>query len=358
MTVLVDQYLQQVDLREIQHDSAQLKVIEALQCALDRMNRQGWWCRLFKKQQQGVFIWGDVGVGKTWLMDQFYRAAPEKRKVRYHYHEFMEMLHGSMPEYKRRPNPLDAIAKRLAKRYRLICIDEFHVTEIADAMLLYGILEGLFKRKVMLVTTSNRVPDKLYENGFHRDLFLPAIELLKRYNVVVELESNTDYRVVNSSVSTEEVTQELSEGELEQIFSRLAQSEPWEQESLQINQRSLPVIKVAEGVVWLDYQVLCSNPRATSDYIELAHLFNSVIVSNIDARAASNESYAWRFLHFVDQLYDHQIQLVISAVGQMMRVYQDEALRFQFARTVSRLHEMQSAMVQQQFQLKGTGGSL
>ncbi len=346
MSQLVEHYLQQVEQRQIRHDQAQLRVVEALQCALDRVSHQGWWCRLFKKRQQGVFIWGDVGVGKTWLMDQFYRAVAARRKIRYHYHEFMEMLHGSMPEHKHRPNPLDAIAKTLAERYRLICIDEFHVTEIADAMLLYGILEGLYKRQVMLVTTSNRAPEHLYENGFHRDLFLPAIELLKRYNVVVELESHTDYRVANSGVTQSQVSRELSELALEQIFQQLAQSEPWEQESLQINQRSLPVIKVAEGVVWLDFQVLCSNPRATSDYIELAHIFSAVIVSNIDARAASNESYAWRFLHFVDELYDHQIRLVISAVGQLMRVYQDEALRFQFARTVSRLHEMQGAMVQ------------
>ncbi|MBT4329643.1 MAG: cell division protein ZapE [Gammaproteobacteria bacterium] len=353
----MDQYLQQVEHQEIVRDPGQLKVVEALQCALDRMNHQGWWCRLFKKRQQGVFIWGDVGVGKTWLMDQFYRAAPEKKKIRYHYHEFMEMLHGSMPDHKHRPNPLDAIANKLAGHYRLICIDEFHVTEIADAMLLYGILEGLFKRQVMLVTTSNRVPDRLYEKGFHRDLFLPAIELLKRYNMVVELESHTDYRVANSEVSRQQVVQELGQPELEAIFANLAQSEPWEQHSLQINQRTLPVIKVAEGVVWLDYQVLCSNPRATSDYIELAHIFSAVIVSNIDARAAANESYAWRFLHFVDELYDHQIQLVISAVGQLMQVYQNEALRFQFARTVSRLHEMQSAIVQQQILLQRAGGS-
>ncbi len=215
-------------------------------------------------------------------------------------------------------------------------------------MLLYGILDGLFKRQVMLVTTSNCVPDKLYENGFHRDLFLPAIELLKRYNAVVELESHTDYRVVNSTVSRQQVMEELDHPALEEIFTRLAKSEPWEQQSLQINQRTLPVIKVAEGVVWVDYQVLCSNPRATKDYIELAHIFSAVIVSNITSQAAANESYAWRFLHFVDELYDHRIQLVISAMGQLMQVYQNEALRFQFARTVSRLHEMQGLAVQQQ----------
>lgn len=351
--MLMDQYLQQVERQEIKRDPAQLRVIEALQCALDRMSQQGWWCRLFKKRQQGVFIWGSVGVGKTWLMDQFYAVAPEKHKIRYHYHEFMEMLHGSMPDYKHRPNPLDAIGAHLASRYRLICIDEFHVTEIADAMLLYGILEGLFKRQVMLVTTSNRVPDKLYENGFHRDLFLPAIELLKRYNVVVELQSHTDYRVANSALSRQEVAQELDLSVLESIFGALAKSEPWDQQALQINRRSLPVIKVAEGVVWLDYQVLCSNPRATSDYIELAHMFSAVIVSNISAKAAANESYAWRFLHFVDELYDHRIQLVTSAMGQLLQVYQDEALRFQFARTVSRLHEMQSALFQTQQRAMG-----
>ena len=288
MEPLMDQYLKQVEHQEIVRDPGQLKVVEALQCALDRMNHQGWWCRLFKKRQQGVFIWGDVGVGKTWLMDQFYRAAPEKKKIRYHYHEFMEMLHGSMPDHKHRPNPLDAIANKLAGHYRLICIDEFHVTEIADAMLLYGILEGLFKRQVMLVTTSNRVPDRLYEKGFHRDLFLPAIELLKRYNMVVELESHTDYRVANSEVSRQQVVQELGQPELEAIFANLAQSEPWEQHSLQINQRTLPVIKVAEGAVWLkadrfapyDYWQFWRNPE-DADVGRFLKLFTNLPLDEI-----------------------------------------------------------------------------
>ncbi len=358
MKRLLENYLSQVEHQEIVRDSAQLEVVEILQCALDRLQFIGWRCLFRKRRPQGVFIWGRVGVGKSWLMEQFYQVAPTKKKVRYHYHEFMEMLHGEMAVQKRQSNPLRHIAEGLAGRYRLICIDEFNVSEIADAMLLYGVLEGLFKRKVMLVTTSNCAPDDLYKNGFHRDLFLPAIELLKQYNEVVELKSQIDYRVANSALTTEQVMRELQPSQLEQIFNRYAESEPWARDTLQINQRSLPVVKVAKEVVWLDFEVVCSDPRATRDYIQLAHLFSTVIVSNIDAQAASRESYAWRFLHFVDELYDQRIQLVISAMGQLVQAYRDEALRFQFDRALSRLHEMQSTMVQQQFSRMGRGSSI
>lgn len=348
MKSLMTQYLECVEQQCLIKDAAQLKVIPILQTTLGRL-RSGGWRPSFMNSPRGIFLWGEVGVGKSWLMELFYQAVPGKEKRRYHYHEFMEMIHERMTEHKYQVNPLTRIANEISKNTRLIYIDEFNVPEIADAMLLNGILEGLFKNRVMLVFTSNYAPDKLYEKGFHREMFLPTIELLKRNNDVVEIESSIDYRITNSvsTSSLEELSQQINQSALEDIFNNLATGPIWSSGAIAINNRPLSVIKVADGVIWLDYMEICNNPRATCDYIELSKIFRAVIISNINTRNVSDESLARRFLNFVDELYDHRIKLVISALGCLVQVYQSEKLRFQFARTVSRLYEMQSLMVRQ-----------
>ncbi|HIJ21835.1 MAG: cell division protein ZapE [Gammaproteobacteria bacterium] len=346
MSALIEHYLQCVEDQLITHDSAQLKVVETLQGAIDQLESWSWLPKM-SRSRRGVYIWGVVGAGKSWLMEQFFKQVLIKRKIRFHFHEFMEWVHGDMSHHQQQVDPLKRVAQDLAEKYQLICIDEFHITEIADAMLLSGILEELFNQKVMLVATANHAPDRLYEKGFHRELFLPAIELLKQNMIIAEVKSSVDYRMKNSAIDRDQLTHEYGEQELEHAFQQLSGNAPCNREVLKINQHILPVVKVADRVVWLDFQTICSNPRATRDYIELAQVFSSVIISNINAEAAANESYAWRFLHFVDELYDHHTQLVISTMGQLMQVYQDESLRFQFTRTISRLYEMQGAMVQQ-----------
>jgi len=348
MQSLMTQYLECVKQQGFINDAAQLKVIPMLQTTLDR-TKKGGWRPSFMNSPRGVFLWGEVGVGKSWLMELFYQAAPGKKKRRYHYHEFMEMIHERMTDHKYQVNPLMRIANEISKTTRLLYIDEFNVPEVADAMLLNGILEGLFKNRVMLVFTSNYAPDRLYENGFHKEVFLPTIELLKRYNEVVEIESSIDYRIKNSAStgSLEQLSQQINQSALEDIFKNLTTGAIWAGDEISINNRPLSVIKVADGVVWLDYLEICNNPRATRDYIELSKIFSAVIISNINTRNVSDESLARRFLNFVDELYDHRIKLVISALGCLVQVYQSERLRFQFARTVSRLYEMQSLMVRQ-----------
>lgn len=348
MPLLMTKYLQWVEQQGAVKDAAQLMVIPLLQTALERLQGGGW-RPSFMNSPRGVFLWGKVGVGKSLLMELFYRAVPEQKKRRYHYHEFMEMIHCRMTDQKNRVNPLMKIADEISKSTRLIYIDEFNVPEIADAMLLNGILEGLFKNRVMLVFTSNYEPDRLYEKGFHRDIFLPTIELLKRYNEVVEIEGSIDYRIKNSAStrSLEQLSQQIEPSALEEIFKTLMTGPIWNGDEITINNRPISVIKVADGVIWLDYLEICNDPRATSDYIELSKVFGAVIISNIDTGVVGDESLARRFLHFIDELYDHRIKLVVSALGNLVQVYQSERLRFEFARTVSRLYEMQSAMVRQ-----------
>ncbi|MFK5986057.1 MAG: cell division protein ZapE [Pseudomonadota bacterium] len=351
---LMNQYLELVDQQQIIKDHAQLKIVLKLQQTLDRLYQGSRWLPTFlnrmptfKSPPKGIFLWGTIGVGKTWLMDLFYNEVSGVKKKRYHYHEFMEMIHKRMAENKDQVNPLDIIAKELATDCRLLCLDEFNVPEIADAMLLHGVLKGLFKHKVMLVTTSNYSPDRLYENGFHRDIFLPTIELLKQHNESVEIETSTDYRIHNSTKtsSLEHLSQDIDDQTLAGIFTKLMTGKLWDAKELMINHRPVPALKVADGVIWLDYGEICGDPRATSDYLELSKMFDAVIISNIDPKLSADQSRARRFLHFVDELYDNQIKLVISEMGNLVHDYKNKTLKFQFARTISRLYEMQSLMV-------------
>ncbi len=342
------QYLNKVEQHLIIKDNAQLKAIDKLQLLIDGLQSRNW-LRSIMRSQRGVFLWGDVGVGKTWLMDLFYAELRGVKKCRYHYHEFMEMIHQRMAENKDKVNPLNIIAKEISLECKLLCLDELHVPEIADAMLLHGVLDGLFKQRIILVTTSNYAPDRLYENGFHRDIFLPAIALLKHHSEVIEINTDTDYRIQNIIKRTplKQLTQCINKTALDAIFSKLKTGPDWDTHQIMINQRPLPVIKVADGVIWLNFSEICGDPRATRDYIELSQTFGAVIISNIDPKLAADQSRARRFLHFVDELYDHQIKLVISAMGNLLHEYKNKTLRFQFARTVSRLYEMQSLMVSQ-----------
>lgn len=292
---------------------------------------------------RGVWLWGGVGRGKSFLMDCFFAAVPVLRKTRLHFHEFMRGVHHELDQLKGVADPLDEVARRIASRYRLICFDEFHVSDIADAMILHRLLDRLFALRVGFVMTSNYPPDALYPDGLHRDRILPAIELLKRELDVVRVDAGIDYRqrtmerietyLVGGGAQTEE--------KLAAAFAGLAETED-EDPVLTIEARQIRARRRAGSVVWFDFAVLCGGPRSQMDYLELAARFNTLILSNIPRMSAGQASEARRFTWLVDILYDHGIKLIASAEVEPEALYTSGSLAQEFVRTASRLTEMQS----------------
>jgi len=292
---------------------------------------------------KGLYLWGGVGRGKSFLMDSFYAVVPLTRKTRLHFHEFMRGVHRQLEELKGMADPLDELAKRMAKRYRLICFDEFHVSDVADAMMLYRLLDQLFKDGVQFVMTSNYHPDTLYPDGLHRDRLLPAIALLKDKLEILNVDAGMDYRqrtmeaveVYHTPLSAD------ADRALRKAFSELA-AVPDESPVLRIEQRELKALRRADGVVWFDFATLCGGPRSQNDYLELASRFHTVILSGVPAMTPRMASEARRFTWLIDVLYDHSVKLLMSAEVEPTQLYVDGPMANEFARTVSRITEMQS----------------
>lgn len=292
---------------------------------------------------RGVYLWGDVGRGKSFLMDAFFATVPVIRKARVHFHEFMRGVHAELHELKGTAEPLDEVAQRIARRHRLICFDEFHVSDIADAMILYRLLDRLFALNVGFVITSNYAPDALYPDGLHRDRMLPAIELLKDRLDVVQVDGGVDYRRRAMERIEAYVCPWGAEAEqaLAAAFDRVAEAED-DDPVLIIESRTIRARRRAGGVVWFDFAVLCGGPRSQNDYLELAAQFHTVVLSNVPKMSAGQASEARRFTWLVDVLYDHRVKLLLSAEVSAGELYAAGALSNEFARTVSRLEEMQS----------------
>jgi len=292
---------------------------------------------------RGVYLWGDVGRGKSFLMDAFFATVPLIRKTRVHFHEFMRGVHAELHELKGMAEPLDEVARRVAKRHRLICFDEFHVSDIADAMILYRLLDRLFELNIGFVITSNYAPDALYPDGLHRDRMLPAIELLKGRLDVVHVDGGVDYRrrAMERIEAYLAPWGEEAERTLAAAFERVAEAED-DDPVLTIESRSLRARRRAGGVVWFDFAVLCGGPRSQNDYLEIVAQFHTVVLSNVPRMSASQASEARRFTWLVDVLYDHRVKLLLSAEAPAAELYPAGALANEFARTVSRLEEMQS----------------
>ena len=292
---------------------------------------------------RGVYLWGGVGRGKSFLMDAFFDAVPVLRKTRLHFHEFMRGVHRELDAVKGTPDPLDEVARRISKRHRLVCFDEFHVSDIADAMILHRLLSKLFELNVGLVMTSNYAPDDLYPDGLHRDRLLPAIALLKERLDVVHVDAGIDYRLR----AMERIAAYLTpwgadaEAKLAEAFGRLAEVDD-EDPSLDIEARRIRARRRAGGVVWFDFAVLCGGPRSHADYLEIAARFHTLLLSNVPRLSAGQASEARRFTWLVDVLYDHRIKLVASAEAAPAELYTAGVLSNEFARTASRLVEMQS----------------
>jgi cell division protein ZapE len=289
---------------------------------------------------RGVYLWGPVGRGKSFLMDAFYLCVPLVRKRRVHFHHFMREIHRELDELKGSEDPLAEAAKRTARRWRLICFDEFHVPDIADAMILGRFLRRAMDRGVEFVMTSNYHPDQLYPGGLQRERFLPAIELLKSRLDVVEVDGGTDYRRLK--MERLKVYHVGGDDPLAAIFRELKDVEE-EHQALDVEGRTIPYRRRAGGLVWFDFGVLCGGPRSYADYVDLAQRFHTVILSGIPKLTPKNSDAARRFTWLVDVFYDDRVKLVVSAAARPEELFTEGENSAEFARTASRLHEMQSA---------------
>jgi cell division protein ZapE len=293
---------------------------------------------------RGLYLWGGVGRGKTYLVDTFFAALPLERKRRLHFHQFMYQVHAALRELKGQQEPLKVVARQFAAKARVICLDEFFVSDITDAMLLYGLLRELFAGGVTLITTSNIPPDELYKDGLQRARFLPAIALLKAHLEILNVDGGVDYRLryLEKAEIYHYPLDERADRVLSEAFEHVS-PEPgqWGGE-LEVEGRLIPTRRQADGVVWFDFKAICDGPRSQADYLEIARCFHSVLISQVPVMDWQMENQARRFLNLVDAFYDHSVKLIISAAAPVTELYQGDKLRFEFQRTISRLQEMQS----------------
>ena len=331
-------------------DTAQRRAIDALErCENEwiayKARRGNAVAKLLRRPPipRGVYMVGGVGRGKSFLMDCFFQSVPLQRKTRLHFHEFMREVHRELQELKGTVDPLDELGRRIARRHRLICFDEFHIADVTDAMILHRLLAALFANRVSIVTTSNFRPAELYPHGLHRERILPAIALLEAQLEVVEVDGGIDYRqrtleglqLYHTPLGPE------AEAALERTFERLAEARD-ESPLLHIERRELRALRRAGGVVWFDFKTLCGGPRSQNDYLELAAQFHTVLLSDVPEMPPRLASEARRFTWLVDVLYDRRVKLVVSAAVPPERLYTEGPLLHEFPRTVSRLHEMRS----------------
>ncbi|AKL42123.1 MULTISPECIES: cell division protein ZapE [Serratia] len=293
---------------------------------------------------QGLYMWGGVGRGKTWLMDMFFHSLPGDRKMRLHFHRFMLRVHEELTELQGRENPLEIVADGFKAETDVLCFDEFFVSDITDAMLLATLLQALFARGITLVATSNIPPDDLYRNGLQRARFLPAIDLINEYCDVMNVDAGIDYRLRTLTQAHLYLTplSDQTRETLDRMFVKLAGKAGEDAPVLQINHRPLQAIRSVDGVLAVDFHTLCEEARSQLDYIALSRLYHSVILYNVQVMGPLKENTARRFLALVDEFYERHIKLVIGAEASMFEIYQGVQLKFEFQRCLSRLQEMQS----------------
>lgn len=331
-------------------DPAQLRAVASLQRCQDewadyKARRSNAVTKLLVRPPlpRGVYMYGGVGRGKSFLMDCFFQAVPLTRKTRLHFHEFMREVHRELQDLQGIVDPLEELGKRIAKRFRLICFDEFHVSDVTDAMILHRLLDSMFRNRVSIVATSNFRPDELYPNGLHRDRILPAIELLVEKLEVINVDNGTDYR----RVTLDQVDlyhwplNEAAQAALTQAFDGLAEARD-EDPVLNIEHREIRALRRAGGVIWFDFKTLCGGPRSQNDYLELASRFHTVVLSDVPEMPPKLASEARRFTLLVDVLYDRRVKLIISAAVPPEQLYTEGPLAHEFPRTISRLNEMRS----------------
>ncbi len=331
-------------------DEAQVRAVARLQQGYEdwvayKARRGNRFTRLIIKPEvpRGVYLWGGVGRGKSFLMDSFYSACPVVRKTRLHFHEFMRGVHRQLDELKGIADPLDEVAKRIAHKYRMICFDEFHVSDVADAMIMYNLLSALFANGVSFIMTSNYAPDTLYPDGLHRNRMLPTIALLKEKLDIINVDAGVDYRKralqqVESYYTPLGHSAELA---LSKAFERIAEIDD-EEPQVEIESRILQAKRRAGTIIWFDFATLCGGPRSQNDYLEIASRYHTVIVSDIPEMSAAMASEARRFTWLIDVFYDCKVKLIMSAAVAPELLYTVGNMANEFQRTVSRIIEMQS----------------
>ena len=297
-----------------------------------------------KRPKKGLYIWGEVGRGKTFLMDLFYEELSITRKKRQHFHRFMHDVHARLKSLGNTSDPLITIADDLAENIDLICFDEFFVSDIADAMILGTLFSELFDRGVSLVATSNIEPDGLYKDGLQRARFLPAIEAVKKHTESIRLDGAEDYRlrVLDQAELYHSPLDAQADINLREYFNKIAPSKPIGPITLDVNDRDIKARDKADGIAWFDFNELCETERSQDDYIELSREFHTIMLSNIPQLDEYNENAARRFIALVDEFYDRQVKLIISAAVPLFELYKGKRLTFEIQRTESRLQEMQS----------------
>lgn len=329
----------------LSHDPAQVEAATKLDDVLTRLRSAGgggWFSK--PKPVHGLYLWGGVGRGKSMLMDLFFAEAPVAA-MRVHFHEFMGRVQDRLNEARKRrdvSNPIFPVAKQFASEARLICFDEFQVTQIADAMILAGLFADLFERGVTVVATSNRHPDDLYKDGLNRHLFLPFIELLKTQSQIFELASERDYRLERLTEAPVWYAHAESAGALDRAFERLTLGATPQSCMLTVKGRKVPVTREAAGVARFTFEELCAQPLWAEDYRAIAATFHTVLLDNIPVLSPSKRNEAARFVTLIDTLYEAKVKLVASAAADPELLYPTGDGSFEFQRTVSRLHEMRS----------------
>lgn len=349
-------YQQAIKTGVVQQDDAQLVAVQLLQELFDELVKPagkpgllpGWrersWFKPRVKTPAGLYLWGGVGRGKTYLMDLFYESLPFPEKYRTHFHRFMRYVHLQLRELQGREDPLQLVADEFSSRCRILCFDEFFVSDITDAMILATLLEALFKRGVVLVATSNIEPSRLYENGLQRRRFLPAIELIEAHTKVLNVDGGIDYRLrlLESAEIYHSPLDEDADKNLMISFSAISPDEGTSGVELDIEGRGIVARRCGDGVAWFEFDAICDGPRSQNDYIELARIFQTVLISNVPRFSSKTEDQARRFISLVDEFYDRNVKLILSAAAPIIFLYQGEQLEFEFRRTRSRLQEMQS----------------
>lgn len=348
----LQRYWRDLEQKGFTPDPAQQQLAQRTESLYQRLlaqRRSLWWRRLAPwpggASIKGLYVWGGVGRGKTWLVDGFHDCLPRGWGLRLHFHRFMRRVHSELRQLPQRTNPLRLVVRRLFRsgKVRVLCLDEFHVVDIADAMLLSGLLHALLARRIILLCTSNEHPDVLYRDGLQRQRFLPAIALLKEHTRLVQLESGADYRLRRlEQAEVCHVLQDWERGDelLHAQFAGIAGQAGSPGGELEINRRFLPVVRAAPGVVWFTFSDLCDGPRGVSDYIELARCYHTVFLSQVPIMSDAHDEQAKRFIDLVDEFYDRRVNLILTAASAPDGLYLGRRLRRAFQRTRSRLQEM------------------
>ena len=351
----LSRYLEDLKKPEFEEDAAQRLAVENLQRVYDDLltvekpkqsffSRLGFAEKTTQRPVQGLYFWGGVGRGKTYLVDTFFDCLPFEDKLRMHFHRFMHRVHLERKQQKDQSDPLVIIGEQLSKEARVLCFDEFVVHDVADAVILAKLMRVLCDNGVTLVATSNVEPKNLYKNGLQRQLFLPAIDMIYEYTDVLNIDSGIDYRLrfLDKAETYFSPIDEKSKQGMLYNFTHLAPDQGIDNGKIEIEGRDLNYIKRADGVIWFDFSELCDGPRSQNDYIELARCFHSVLLAHVPIMDRLKEDQARRFINLIDVLYDHSVKLIVSAQAKPEKLYQGTRVEFEFQRTISRLEEMQS----------------